>query len=146
MNVVARRLTRLAAPGLLALLALAAPGCVERQLVIETQPAGVELFVDGREVGTSGEDAPVVVPFDAYGTRTLVARKRGYVPARRQVTLDPPWWQTFPIDVFTDLLWPGTVEDVHRVQVELTRRAAPDDPVEVEARARHLATHEEKRP
>lgn len=126
---------------------LAGAGCVERQLVIETEPAGVELFVDGREVGTTGEGGePVVVPFDAYGTRTLVARKRGHVPVRRQVTLDPPWWQTFPIDVFTDLLWPGTVEDVHRVKVELTPRAAPDDPTEVEARARHMSIHEEKRP
>lgn len=130
----------------LALLALGGGGCVERQLVIETEPAGVELFVDGREVGTSREGEPVVVPFEAYGTRTLVARKRGHVPVRRQVTLDPPWWQTFPIDVLTDLLWPGTIEDVHRVKVELAPRAAPDDPAEVEARARHMAAHEEKRP
>ncbi len=138
---------KVVARGLLAVaVALGAAGCVERQLVIETEPAGVELFVDGREVGTTTDGQPVVVPFDAYGTRTLVARKRGHVPLRRQVTLDPPWWQTFPIDVFTDLLWPGTVEDVHRVRVELTARAAPDDPAEVEARARHMSVHEEKRP
>ncbi|MBX3467626.1 MAG: PEGA domain-containing protein [Planctomycetes bacterium] len=131
---------------LLLLVALGAPGCVERQLVIETDPPGAELFVDGREVGTTAAGQPVRVTFEAYGTRTVVARRRGHAPVRRDVTLDPPWWQLFPIDVFTDLLWPGTLRDEHRLELTLTPRPAPDEPEALEARARHMGLHEEKRP
>ncbi|MCO5165802.1 MAG: PEGA domain-containing protein [Planctomycetes bacterium] len=137
---------RTSATLLLLALAACAPGCVERQLVIETDPPGAELFVDGREVGTTAEGAPVRVTFDAYGTRTVVARRRGHVPLRRTVTLDPPWWQLFPFDVFTDLLWLGTLRDEHRLELALTPRAAPDEPEALEARARHMGLHEEKRP
>lgn len=129
------------------LLLLLALGCVERQLVVDTTPGGVEVFVDGREAGTTGEDgAPLRVPFEAYGTRTLVLRKRGYAPVRRQVTLDPPWWQTFPIDIVPDLLWPGTITDEHPVAIELAPRSTPDAPDAVEARARELVEQEGRRP
>jgi hypothetical protein len=122
-------------------------GCVERQLVVDTSPGGVEVFIDGREAGTIDEDgAPLIVEFDAYGTRTLVARKRGHVPVRRQVTLDPPWWQVFPLDIVTDLLWPGTITDEHHVSVELARRATPEAAEAVEARAREMADQEGRRP
>jgi hypothetical protein len=109
-------------------------------------PAGAEVFVDGREAGRTGEGVPLVIPFEAYGTRTLEARKRGHTPLVREVTLDPLWWQWPVIDVFTDLLWPGTIEDVHVVRLELTPRAAPEDPAALERRARHAAEHEGKRP
>lgn len=127
-------------------LALLGQGCVERQLVIETQPEGVELFVDGREVGTTLEGEPVAYTFDAYGTHTITARKRGHVPVRCQVTLDPPWWQWFPIDVFTDVLWPGTVTDTHELTLTLAARPEPEDADALERRARHLAEHEGRRP
>lgn len=131
---------------LLTCLALAASGCVERQLVVETVPAGAEVFIDGREAGRTGEGVPLTIRFESYGTRTLVARKRGHVPLTREVTLDPPWWQWPVIDVFTDLLWPGTITDVHLVRLELEPRPAPEDPQALEDRARHAAEHEGKRP
>jgi hypothetical protein len=127
-------------------LALAGQGCVERQLVISTTPDGVELFVDGREVGTTIAGEPVAAPFDAYGTHTVVARKRGHVPVRCQVTVDPPWWQWFPLDFFTDVLWPGTVHDTHELTLTLSPRADPADADALERRARHLAEHEGRRP
>jgi hypothetical protein len=127
-------------------LALGGQGCVERQLVIETQPEGVELFVDGREVGTTIAGEPVAFTFESYGTHTVVARKRGHVPVRCQVTLDPPWWQWFPIDIFTDVLWPGTVRDTHELTLELAARPEPEDADALERRARHLAEHEGRRP
>lgn len=128
------------------LLALVGQGCVERQLVISTAPDGVELFVDGREVGTTIAGEPVAAPFDAYGTHTVVARKRGHVPVRCQVTLDPPWWQWFPLDFFTDVLWPGTVRDTHELTLTLSPRADPAEADALERRARHLAEHEGRRP
>src|SRR5688500_18698661 len=115
----------------LVILALLGSGCVERQLVIETQPPGAEVFVDGREAGRTGEGLPLAVSFDSYGTRTIEARKRGFVPVRREVTLDPPWWQWPVIDIFTDLLWPGTITDERHVRLELEPRTGIEDAAEL---------------
>jgi hypothetical protein len=121
-------------------------GCVERWLVVRPDPPVAEVFVDGRDVGqTSGPDG-VRVPFDFYGTRTIVVRAKGHVPVRRQVTLDPPWWQFPPIDLVTDLLWPGTIEDVHTVDVKLVPRGPLEDPAALERRARDASRSEERRP
>lgn len=121
-------------------------GCVERELVIPTEPAGAEVFLDGREVGRTAEGAPVRVPFDEYGVRVVVARKPGFVPARRRVVLDPPWWQVPPFDLVTEVLWPGTVRDERTLEpLVLAPRGAPEDPAAVEARARGFAAHEEAR-
>ncbi len=126
---------------------LTAQGCVERQLVISTEPSEAEVFLDGREVGHTAEGKPVSVPFDAYGVRIVTARKPGFVPATRRVVLDPPWWQLPVLDFFTDILWPGTIEDRRELApIVLVPRGAPEDPAAVEARARGFAAHEERRP
>lgn len=138
---------RVALAGWVVVVGLAAQGCVERQLVLSTEPAGAELFLDGREVGRTERGEPVVVPFDAYGVRIVTARKPGYVPATRRVVLDPPWWQLPPIDLITDILWPGTIRDRRELApLVLVPRGAPEDPAAVEARARGFAAHEERRP
>ncbi len=126
---------------------LAAQGCVERQLVISTEPAGAELFLDGREVGRTEPGKPVSVPFDSYGVRIVTARRPGFVPATRRVVLDPPWWQYPVVDFFTDILWPGTIEDRRELApLVLVPRGAPEDPAAALARARGFAAHEERRP
>lgn len=126
---------------------LSSAGCVERELVVETQPAGAEVFVDGRDVGRTDEGAPVRVPFDHYGVVVVVARKPGHVPERRRVVLDPPWWQLPPVDLVTDLLWPGTITDERRLEpLVLAPRGEPEDPAAAAARARRFAATEERRP
>jgi hypothetical protein len=132
------------------LLALCLAGCVEHKLLVRSEPPGATIFVDGREVGDTAE-GPVEVPFDFYGTRVVTARKPGFVPARVEVELDPPWWQVFPLGFFTDVLWPGTIEDVHEPApvnpLTLEPRSEPDpDTDAVEARARHFAESAERRP
>ena len=133
---------------LCALVALA--GCVEHKLLVRSDPPGATVFVDGREVGATG-DGPVVVPFDFYGTRVVTARLAGHPPVSVEVELDPPWWQVFPLGFFTDVLWPGTIEDVHEPDVvnplRLERRPQVEPgTAEVEARARHFAESAERRP
>jgi hypothetical protein len=111
-------------------------GCVERELVIETsEPA--EVFVDGERIGISTADAPARIAFDDYGTRRVTARAAGFVPAQRAVELAVPWYQVFPLGFFSDVLWPGTIHDEHRVRLTLTRRGEPRpaDTVAREAKA-----------
>jgi len=91
-------------------------------------------------IRTQFENDPDRVPFDFYGTRVVVARKDGYRPLRREVPLDPPWYQYPPFDLFADLLWPGTIEDVHRVDLALERRPPPPTPEAIEAGARSFGS------
>lgn len=105
-------------------LLLASAGCVERELIVETsEPA--EVFVDGERIGTSSAEAPARLAFDDYGTRQVTARASGFVPAREAVELEVPWYQVFPLGFFSDVLWPGTIRDEHRVRLTLTRRGEP---------------------
>ena len=123
-------------------------GCVEHRLIVRSDPPDVAVYVDGRLEGrTDPQTAALEIPFTWFGTRKVVARKAGYVPLRQTVELDPPWWQLFPVDVFSDLLWPGTLEDVHRPEpLVLQRREAIKPAEEVEAAARQFKTREERHP
>ncbi|MDE0959173.1 MAG: PEGA domain-containing protein [Planctomycetota bacterium] len=90
------------------------PGCVERSLSIRTDPPGARVFVDGVDVG----EAPVSLPFSHYGTRDVLVRMeeddqrgvRSLAPQQRRVHLSPPWYQRFPIDIVSEVLWPGTIQ------------------------------------
>lgn len=118
-------------------------GCVERRLIVRTDPPEAEIWVDGRPRGLS----PVEVPFSSYGTREVVARKPGYVPARALVPIDPPWWQYPPFDLVTDLLWPGTIEDVRTpAPLALERRGEPRAARALAEQARHAGRSGERRP
>lgn len=118
-------------------------GCVERTLILRTDPPAAEVWVDGRHQGRT----PVEVPFESYGTRIVVARKPGHVPARVEVEVPAPWWQFPPFDLFADLLWPGTIEDRHEPPaIELVRRdSVSGSAEEVAARARGFAAEGAKR-
>ncbi len=105
---------------LLALAALVTPGCVERILVVRTQPSGADVYINGQKVGTT----PLEYEFDFYlpmdiELRKYDTREGGY----RAVHLvkDPriPWHQYFPLDLVTEFLVPWPIRDVHHVDVEL---------------------------
>lgn len=118
-------------------------GCVERTLIVKSDPEGAEVWVDGRQRGVT----PLEVPFESYGTRALVLRKEGHVPARVQVELPAPWWQFPPADLVTDLLWPGTIEDVRETElVVLARRGEPETAEALAERARHFGRSARQRP
>ncbi|MEC9477385.1 MAG: PEGA domain-containing protein [Planctomycetota bacterium] len=92
-------------------------GCVERALVIRSEPVGAKVFIDGIDAGTT----PVRVPFDFYGTRDVLVRmeedekrgERSLSPIRRIVKLTPPWYQRFPLDFISENLWPGKLTVIH---------------------------------
>ena len=92
-------------------------GCVDLLLPIIKKNIGAKVFIDGVDVGTS----PVTIPFDFYGNRDLLVRmeedekrgERSLAPQRRIVKLTPPWYQRFPLDFVSEILWPGTLEVIH---------------------------------
>lgn len=110
----------------LALLPLLA-GCVERKMMIRSDPEGAPAWVDEEPVGTT----PVEVPFEHYGRRRIrvgpITDEAGsvqYLEAERMLETVPPWYELFPLDFFSEVLWPGTLVDKHRIDVQLS---APEE-------------------
>jgi hypothetical protein len=105
---------------------LLALGCVERKLVIKPDPEDALVFVDGNEIALVGSEA--VYRYEHYGIHRVLARKPGYEVKEQLVTLDPPWWQLFPIDLVSDVLWPGKIEDRREVELDLRPCETLQDP------------------
>jgi hypothetical protein len=95
------------------LAAAAAAGCVERKLMIRSEPEGVPVVLNGVYAGVT----PVEVEFLHYGVVRVEARpvdrdgdgEVDFRGAAADVPLDAPWYQWFPFDFITDNLWPGTL-------------------------------------
>ena len=92
-------------------------GCVERTLLIRTEPEGARVFLNGQDKGIT----PARIPFDFYGTWDLQIRmeedelrgSRSLKPIREKIRLNRPWHQVFPFDFFSEVLWPGTIPVEH---------------------------------
>ncbi len=93
----------------------AADGCVFRELIVISEPPGADVYLDGEPVGRT----PYSGRFEHYGTRRLVLRKEGYKARVEVVRLEVPWYQYFPLDVFTDLLCPLAIYDTHEFSYRL---------------------------
>ncbi len=105
---------------LLVLAALVTPGCVERILVVRTQPSGADVYINGQKAGTT----PLEYEFDFYLPMDIELRKYDALEGGyRAVHLvkDPkiPWHQYFPLDLVTEFLVPWPIRDVHYVDVDL---------------------------
>ncbi len=101
----------------LPVLLLAGPGCVERYLEIETNPAGARLVVNGRALE---QPSPVTLPFTHYGTFRVDAWLPEQPAVTQWVEVATPWWQWFPFDLCSDLLSPFTHVDRRRTVIDLT--------------------------
>jgi len=93
-------------------------GCVYRRLTIRSEPTGALVRLEDREVGRS----PVTVAFDHYGLRTITLEHEGYLRLVRNVSVKPPWYEVFPLDFFTEVLWPGSIFVDRTVELKMERR------------------------
>ena len=123
------------------LLAASLPGCVERELTVTTVPADAEVFLDGRRLGRS----PVTVPFTFYGTREIVARRTGYLPERHLETMEPPYFQEAPEDLYYETLTSDPYRDHREFRYVLTPVSPADTSKDrVEERAADAARLRER--
>jgi hypothetical protein len=102
---------------LLFALALSA-GCVERKLIIESDPPGAPVWIDEQYAGVT----PLDYPFAHYGTRSVrvgpLRDENGrltYRESERVFDIDWPYYERFPIDFFYEVLYPRTLVDEHRL-------------------------------
>ncbi|MFN3484961.1 MAG: PEGA domain-containing protein [Planctomycetota bacterium] len=120
----ARRAWALWLPALLA-------GCVERTIYVRSDPPGAVVYLDDERAGVT----PCEIPFLWYGKREIVLELQKYRMVREIVTLNPPWWQYFPLDFITDVLVPFTIRDRTELSYVL-EPAAPTAQEREEMRAR----------
>ena len=112
-------------------------GCVEREFYIRSDPPGALVFLDGVPRGST----PLKLSFEYYGEREVELRLAGHRILRDRIDLDPPWYQTFPLDFFCENLLPFRWVDSREFEGLLE----PVGPEEIEDREDVLERAEELR-
>ena len=97
---------------------MSAVGCVERKMLIRSEPAGAPVWLDEAYVGVT----PLEHPFAHYGARRVRVGpirdendKIRYMEQERVVDIEPPWYEKFPIDFFFEVIYPKQLVDEHEL-------------------------------
>ena len=124
----------------LAIAALVAlTGCVRRTITITTEPEGVLVWLNEREVGRT----PLDVDFDFYGTYDVRLELRGYEPMMTSGHANPPWWDNVGLDLIAELT-PADLES-HIEWHYVMQPVDGDREALIERAARLRATQAEKK-
>ena len=94
---------------LLTLLVVLCSGCVRRTIMITSEPPGVLVWVNDREVGRT----PVDVDFEYYGVYDVRLELGGYEPMMTSGKAAPPWWDGVGADFFAELVPADLHSEVH---------------------------------
>jgi hypothetical protein len=101
---------------LVLLLGAATAGCVERVMQIRSDPPGAPVWLDEQYAGVT----PLEHEFVHYGARRVrVGPIRDeqdrllYGEVEEVHEVEAPWYETFPIDFFFEVLHPGRLRDEH---------------------------------
>ena len=97
----------LAGPFLVALLS----GCVERAMIITTEPYGAVVY-DERGIPLSG--SPADKSFVYYGKYRFKIVKDGYETAIVEEDVRPPWYEWLGLDFISENVIPWTIRDIRR--------------------------------
>ena len=73
-------------------------GCVNRRLIVRTEPEGAFLTVDGYPVGYT----PVATSYVYPGARDIQLDKDGYKTVKVQQELSDPWYLRPPFSLITE--------------------------------------------
>ena len=95
---------------------LAASGCVERELTINTEPQGALVVLNDEEIGES----PTTVNFDWYGHYNIRISKEGYETLNTHRELKKPLHDEFPFDFFAQIVNPNRIVDSYEWTFELS--------------------------
>jgi hypothetical protein len=100
-------------------------GCVTRTITIKTNPSNALVYVDDKLVGES----PVEIPFTYYGTRKITIEKKdadGRLLCERKTVFEKiktPVYEVFPLDFFSEIVWPFDIQDSHVLNYDLVEVA-----------------------
>jgi hypothetical protein len=100
------------------------PSCVRRTAKFTTVPEGARVYLNDEDVGRT----PVTVDFTWYGDYDVVYRLDGYETVKTNVQIKAPFYQWFPLDFFSEVLWPLEIHDHHEIAAqELVVREPTDE-------------------
>ena len=108
---------------LISIMILVLPGCVQRRLLIRSQPEGALVSVDRQAVGLT----PVSVPYTYYGTREIQLEKDGFKTIRVDQNFRPPWYGRFPISFFSENLALREIRDRRLLDFALEPKRPVDE-------------------
>ena len=91
-----------------ALAALAAAGCVRREIEVTSTPPGALLTLNGREVGRT----PARIKFTFDGTYDVRLRLAGYESVQGKGTTEMPVWDFVGADLVAEMV----PADIHRLE------------------------------
>jgi hypothetical protein len=86
-------------------------GCVERRMIIESNPPGALVYRDGVPIGAT----PVEVPYTYYGAYNFTLVKDGYETQTFNERISAPWYAWPPFDFVVENIYPFQVEDIRRL-------------------------------
>lgn len=125
------------------LVLLGLSGCVERALVITSEPSGADITVNQQWKGKT----PYILPFKHYGVYDIWIEHPGFEENGKMVKFYPlhvgepikaPGYQYTGVDFVTEVLLPTTLRDQHNLHYILERVDKADNIDDVLARATQL--------
>ena len=108
--------------GIIVLTTLLTCGCVERKLMINTEPEGALVYLNDEEIGIT----PVTIEFSWYGDYRVRIEKQGFETLNTHRKLVGPLHDRFPFDFMADFLWPQRIVDSYEWEFKLTEYQPPE--------------------
>ncbi len=113
---------------------LSAGGCVERKLVITSEPSGADVWVNDQWHGKT----PYELPFKHYGTFGIRVESAGYVPVFVKEPVPAPAYQHVGPDLISEAVIPAKINDVRKLHYVLQKVEGSDDPAGIVSRAEDM--------
>lgn len=98
-------------------------GCVQRRLIIRSQPEGAFVTVDQKPIGRT----PLSVPFTYYATRDIKLEKDGYKTVKVQQRLPPKWYQMVPFSLISENFAMREIRDERLLDFQLEPKTQVQD-------------------
>jgi hypothetical protein len=96
-------------------------GCVERRMLIVSDPPGATAIVNGQNLGPT----PASMPFTYYGKYDVTLVRDGYQTKTNYAQIHRPWFEFFPIDFFAENVWPSHLQDDRTLQFRMEPLTQP---------------------
>lgn len=102
-------------PALLTAAVACSGGCVERQFIVKTNPAGAVVYDNSKPLSASPADSQ----FEFYGIHRFTIVKDGFQTVQIDQPIPRPWFQYFPFDFVAENMIPWTIRDVRVFEYSL---------------------------
>ncbi len=93
-------------------------GCVQRRLVVRSQPEGAFVTIDNQPIGYT----PLKVPFTYYGTRDIQLEKDGFKTVKVRERIRAPWYEKIPLSFISDNFAGREIRDERLLDFEMEPR------------------------